>query len=349
MTGRLAVLLLAVPGGVLCAQEASLFIGATHARYADSLSGSAGFASARFDIGRGLRAARGDVAYSAFTNGGWALQAGTQATVLAGRGPFFGVAWGGSVNTYRDGTLNGSVAGGPLIAVGIGQSLGSVGLALGGGRRIDSTWLGLGSAVVRWQGTVAPGIAADAGVTTTMADTLRFADLSLGLRWSRTAFQATAVAGVRVGDLADGAWGSLELGWRPTRPVGVEVSAGRYPRDIVGFAQGWYAQAGLRLHVIAPSRAQPPVAIRRIDPGRVVLTVRVRGPVAALAVAGDWNGWVAVPLRRGGDGAWSVELPLAAGVYRYALASGDGWLLPDGIRGEDDGFGGRVATLVISP
>jgi len=348
VTRRLAALLLLVPGGFLRAQEASVLVGATHARYADSLAGSGGFASARFAVGDRLRALRTDLSYSAFTTGGWALQTGVQATILGGHGPFIGAALGGSVNTYSDGAPNGSIAGGPLIAIRVGPSLGSLGAAVGASRRIDSTWIGLGSVALRWQSSVTNETAVDLGVTGTAADTLRFADLAAGLRWARGPLAASGVVGVRVGDLADGMWGSVEVSWHPVHLVGVELAAGRYPRDIVGFAQGWYVQGGIRLYAADARRSRTtPVEIRRVDAHTVVLTVRVRNVGETLAIAGDWNGWTAVPMRRTRDAEWSVRLPLQAGVYRYALTSEGNWLLPKGVAGVDDGFGGRVGSLVI--
>jgi hypothetical protein len=347
---RLAALLLFVPGGFLRAQEASVLLGATHARYADSLAGSGGFGAARFVLGHRLRALRTDLSYSAFTTGGWALQAGGQATLLGGRGPFFGVALGGSINTYSDGAPNGSVAGGPLVAIRVGPSLGSIGAAVGASRRIDSTWIGLGSVAMRWQSGLTSETTIDLGVTGTAADTLRFVDLALGLHWTHGPLTTAGVAGVRVGDLADGMWATVDMNWHPVDPVGVEFAAGRYPRDIVGFAQGWYVQGGVRLYAInGPRRRAMPVEIRRVDARTVVVTVHVRRAIETLAIAGDWNGWTPVPMRHRQNDEWSVRLPLDAGVYQYALTSDGHWLLPDGVVGADDGFGGRVGTLVIRP
>jgi hypothetical protein len=346
---RLTPLLLLLPG-VSGAQEASVLLGATHARYADSLAGSGGFASARLALGSGLRAARTDLAYSVFAGGGWAFQLGGQATVLAGHGPFIGAALGGSANTYSDGTPNGSLVGGPLVAVRVGRSLGSLGASVGAGRRVDSTWIGLGSVGMHWQTNVTNEVSVDAGATATGADTLRFADLSLGLQWQRGGFAASGVGGVRVGDLADGTWAALEVSWHPVTPAAIELSAGRYPRDVVGFAKGWYVQGGLRLYAsAAPRERARPVEVRRIDAHSVILTIQVRRAVRTLAIAGDWNGWTGVPMQRVRGDRWTVRLPLAAGVYQYALTTDAGWLLPEGVAGADDGFGGRVGTLVIPP
>lgn len=339
-------LLLGVPA-LLRAQEASLFVGGARAQYAAEAAGSAAFAAARLTAGHRMQAGQLQVAYSAFTSGGWALQMDGQGTVLAGHGPFGGVAFAGVLNTYADGTPNGSAVGGPVVAFGRGRFLASLGAAAGAVRRIDSTWKSLGTATARWEASLGHGLAIDAGVTGTASDTLRMADLSLAGRWQGTMLRMAGVAGVRVGDLAGGLWGSVEAAWRPLEHASLEVAGGHYPRDLVGFTEGWYAQAGVRLFVSGRSPPRAAMELRRLDAGRVRLTVRVPRSITMLAVAGDWNRWLAIPMRRSRDGSWSADLPLASGVYHYALTTAGRWILPDGVEGVNDGFGGRVGILVV--
>jgi hypothetical protein len=67
-----------------------------------------------------------------------------------------------------------------------------------------------------------------------------------------------------------------------------------------------------------------------------------------LWVAGDFNGWMPVPMTREGDN-WVLRLALGPGVYRYSFRRGSSdWFVPasDPTR-RDDGFGGHVAVLVV--
>jgi hypothetical protein len=337
--------------GVVEAQEASILLGGSRAHYADSLDGTAGFVAGRISAGRGRQAGELDAAFSAYTDGGWALQVSGQSTLLwragRGRGPYLGLAGGGVLNLYEGGTPSGSFAIGPLVAVAAGRSFLSLGAVGGVLRRVDSTWSRLGSGAIRWQ-WVPPGVLSlDAGVTLTGADTNRLADLSLGLRVRSTPVQLTGVAGTRVGDLADGAWGSLEVVWHATPLVSLEAVAGRFPRDLAGFSEGFYAQAGLRFgtrRALGP--APPPLIVTAIGAGRVRVAVRYRRAVVALAITGSWNGWTEIPLRRD-SGWWVTELPIGPGVYRYALVADGVWRLPDGVKGVPDEFGGEVAQLIV--
>jgi hypothetical protein len=336
---------------VLEAQEGSLFVGGSRARYADSLDGTAAFAAGRLRAGHGLKAADLDAAFSAFTSGGWALQLTGQTTVLwrAGRsrGPYVGFAGGAALNAYQGGTPSGSFAAGLLVAVAAGSSYLSLGAAGGTVRRVDSTWSPLRSISARWQWAPAGVLSVDAGVTYTGSDTNRLADASLGFRTRAGAVRAAAVAGTRIGDLADGPWGSLELVWQTTPVVSIEASAGRFPQDLAGFSHGLYAQAGVRLATRgAGGPALPPLTVTPLDGGRVRVALRYRRPAATLAITGDWNGWTEVPLRHE-RGWWIVELVLPRGVHHFALVADGNWTLPDGVRGIADEFGGQVAQLIV--
>jgi hypothetical protein len=349
-----ALAALVVCPGLLRAQEASVFLGASHARYADSLSGTAGFAAVRLGTDTRLRAARLEGSYSRFANGGWALQLGGQTTALwpvAASGRIWaGVAAGAGLSDFEAGTASGTAAGGPLVVWRVRSSYLSLGATGGAVRRIDSTWHGLASGSLRWQWVPGGPVSLDLGVSGTAADTQRFADLSTALRLSAPTAQALLVLGARAGDLSDGLWGSVELGWSPVPRLRVETAAGRYPRDLTGFTDGFFAQAGVRLYARGSGR---PTAARRqaalvVEPGgegMVRVRVRLARAVAEAAIAGEWNAWTPVPLRREGR-EWVAELRLEPGMYRYAIMADGVWTLPDGVVGMDDGFGGKVGVLL---
>ena len=68
----------------------------------------------------------------------------------------------------------------------------------------------------------------------------------------------------------------------------------------------------------------------------------------SVAIAGDWNGWTAFPLRREASGRWSIELQLEPGVYKYSLLVDDQlWTIPEGAPTLPDEFGGEVGLLIV--
>lgn len=332
-------------------QDLSVTLGAARVRYADSLDGTAAALGARFGLGHGLRAVVFDGAFSRFDGGGWALQVAGQGSLLwsASRSLAMGVAAGAALNHYEAGTPSGTVAAGPLLTWRTRRSQAVIGVSAGAFRATDSAWAALGTGALQLHWAAAPGISVGAGVSGSLADTLRFADatlrLSLASHRVRTGFQG----GLRAGDLADGPWGSADLAWDVFGPVTLEAAAGRYPRDITGFTDGLYLQAGVRVYAFRPPGPppRPPVRVRRLDDRRVRLDLRYSPQTDSLLIAGDWNGWTPVALTRRGSDRWTIELDLTPGAHAFALLDGERWVLPRGMIGQDDGFGGRVGTLLV--
>ncbi|MDH4043164.1 MAG: glycogen-binding domain-containing protein [Gemmatimonadota bacterium] len=351
---RIALGALLACGLPLQAQEASAVIGGSHVRYADSLAGNAGFVSARLGVGRGLGGAQLDAAVSRFTDGGWALQVAGQGTILwsLGAGPWLaGVAAGAALNAVEAGPISGTGAAGPIVAVRTSRTQVVAGVSAGGFRTIDGLWAGLFSGSLRWYWAASSRITLDIGGSATGADTLRFVDFSAQWRLATGPMRTGILGGARVGDLTDGPWGSVDIALDVGGPVTVEASAGRYPRDVTGFTDGLYAQVGVRLFAArAPTPARmPPAAVdvRRLDARRVRITLRYAAPVSQLQIAGDWNAWIPAPLARRGSNTWVVDLDIPAGAHTYALVVDDTWVLPDGVTGVEDGFGGRVGILMV--
>jgi hypothetical protein len=187
-------------------------------------------------------------------------------------------------------------------------------------------------------------------VSATAADTQRFADLSAALRLASPTVRALLVLGARVGDLAANPWGSVEASWAPGAAIRVEAAAGRYPPDLTGFAEGYYAQAGIRVYARGSPRERRPPGLE-VGPerdGAVRLRVRLAQAASAAAIAGDWNAWDPVPMRPEGD-LWVVDLRLAPGLYHYAILADGIWTLPRDVAALDDELGGKVGVFVISP
>lgn len=148
-------------------------------------------------------------------------------------------------------------------------------------------------------------------------------------------------------DLAEASWGgglSVAAGARAAVWVMVQHDA---PDPLYWNAprRAWSVGVTQRLGGIrAASQSAPGV-----DAGGVVIRVPVSDvPEGALQVAGSFNGWTPVPMRREG-GEWVVRVPLTAGVYEYAFRSAAGtWFVPASLASRrDDGMGGHVAVLVV--
>lgn len=75
-----------------------------------------------------------------------------------------------------------------------------------------------------------------------------------------------------------------------------------------------------------------------------------RADLPSVAVAGSFNAWVPVAMKRTGD-VWTIALSLEPGTYQFAFQLSDGtWFVPDDAQGiVNDGFGQRNATLVVPP
>lgn len=327
-------------------------LGGSRVRYADSLDGTAGAVGARLVFGRGLRGASIDGAYSQFRDGGWAVQGAAQGTALwpVSGSLLLGFAAGVGVNDYQDGLASGTGAIGPMIAFRHSRTQFVVGASGGGFRTVDGVWSPIASGSLRGYWMPGRGVTFDAGVTGSLADSLRFVDVTAQVQFFVSRLRGRLLGGARAGDLADRPWGSAELAWDVAAPLTFEAAAGRYPQDITGFSDGLYAQVGVRLHFLRRSHpmARPPgVVVERVDGDRVRLLVRYRHQVETLRIAGDWSGWLPAAMTPRGHGEWAIEVTLPPGIYQYALLADGEWVLPDGVAGMDDGFGGSVARLLV--
>jgi hypothetical protein len=136
------------------------------------------------------------------------------------------------------------------------------------------------------------------------------------------------------------------------------AAAGRAGSDPVTSVPGArYFAVGLRLKVGAsvlpavPARtAADESAPFRIGPavaaGREIV---IQAPEAgAVELAGDFTDWKPVALRRWGEHAWRVLLPVPPGLHRLAVRiDGGEWHAPPGTRAIESEFGGQVAEVVV--
>jgi hypothetical protein len=99
----------------------------------------------------------------------------------------------------------------------------------------------------------------------------------------------------------------------------------------------------------APATA---VAARGAGAVQVVRFVLVAPAAAHVSLVGDFNAWDAerTPMRAsGGDGVWTVEVPVSAGRHVYAfVVDGTRWIAdPAAPLAPEDGFGSRNSVLVV--
>jgi hypothetical protein len=344
-----------VAGGLaaspLAAQQASIFMGGVHARYADSVTGTAGLLAARIGHTGRRFATLFDANFSRFATGEAAVQVAGQGVLTwpLSRAASIGILGLGTVSTFDGGNQSAILAGGPVLLVGFSQVGGSLRVGGGGVRRVDGSELSLLTGQARLDTKVTGNITLTTQAAATRAGALRFADFGGGLAWERPAFRVEAGIGARVGDLPDNPEWRVRVEVRPTGGTVLEAAAGAYPRDVSGFTSGGFASVGLRVAVPGrvPAVMRRAVAVQRLGQAKVKVSIAVPG-ARDVAIAGEWNAWTPAALQRDAAGRWSVELALAPGVYRFALlVNGDRWTVPDEIAAVPDEFGGKAALLVI--
>jgi hypothetical protein len=178
-----------------------------------------------------------------------------------------------------------------------------------------------------------------------------FTDVTASATLDRSRLQATVSATGRVS--SDWRWrgtGALFAAWRLADRVALEASVSGFLSDpFLGYPRAWTAGAGVRVHWGArPPRLLQPVLARRHGDS-VLVRVRFAGAVS-VALAGEWNGWTPLALRRIGADRWEGSLSLAPGTYRFSLVvDGSRWLVPPGVAAVSDDLGGTTGLLVVPP
>ena len=263
-----------------------------------------------------------------------------------------GLSAAGDANRIEGGTWNGQLSGGALGVLSMRRTLFSIGVSAGTATSVTDATVNTVSASSRLQHNLGQRVTISGGVVAAGADTIRYADVSMELAIVGAGFRASFGGGIRAGDLADDPWAHGHLEHDLTSRVTYELNVGRYPRDIVGFTDGLYLATGLRLRLSSDTRG--PTApdrsfiVEQLGDNLVRVELTYSENVATLEIVGAWNGWLPLPLQKQAGGKWSIELPLAPGIYQYAImANGSVWTVPDGVPSEPDDFGGEVATLVV--
>ena len=345
----------------LLAQDLTVEAGGLHARYADSVSGTAGHVGMRLDLVSRRASATLDAGLSRFTSGETVSQVAGRGSVFATSSRRFalGLQWGAEWDQLGSDTWVGTASVGPLVGLGSDVFTAAAGGAVGGLRRLDGSSLTIGSAGLMVEARVTEALAIQAAGNVTMSDTAAYADFTATLQARHQGLSLFLFGGARAGDLSDDPWGQVRVHYIFASWAAVEGAAGRYPRDLMGFTDGAFGTLGIRLSLLGSVRAPgvtkpttvppPPLRVDAMPDGQRRITVRYAHAVRQqLEIAGNWNGWMPVPLERGGRDTWSVVLRLTPGLYQYQLiVDGDTWTIPDGAPWVPDEFGGRVGLMVV--
>jgi hypothetical protein len=354
----------------------SLDLGGSHVRYGDSVAASAATLSpaARVEWDHATLGADGSL--SQFS-GGWSTQGFLSASLYTPTlGAFLGElsgTTGGSA--HNDGARTGQ-------SLGVGRLHFMRGRwGVWGGAGVGTTWDGghwsrietTEAAVWSYVGAAT----ALASVTPTrVADSIRYADAELALRFELPAADLGVSGGLRSGDrlpALDGnakSWGSLTLtAWVAPR-LALLASAGSYPVDYTqGFPGGRFFSVGVRLGT-RPARhgqggwslsedARRSTAARASRGGVIEFRLttatdgrrlfRVDAPRAhSVEISGDFTDWQPIAMTKGSDGWWSVALPVRRGTYEVNLRiDGARWVVPPGLTEVRDEFGGTVGVLSV--
>ena len=371
---RAATGLVLVAAAPLAAQQvrSSLVVSGLRIRYADAIDVTAmTLAPTVTRIGeRSVLGASGSLSQPSV--GPWSAQGQLDGSYFTtGAGPL-----GGELSAVAGGSrTEDGVGSGQLRAVARAHVAGSrVGAWAGAG--VGTASDGLTSRGTRLTEVGAWAQGASFGVVATLAptvaaDTVRFTDAQLSLRWRGTRAEFDGALGWRSSRRGLAAaedpdsWASASASLRVTRRLAVVASGGTYPLDpLQGLPAGRFASIGLRLtgpgsgptdefaretREVARDRLVRDgigtLAVRRRGDGRYELRVRVAG-ADRVELTGDLTAWTPVPMRPQADGWWTLAVDAAPGTYELTVRrDGRAWVVPPGLTERRDEFGG-VSGLV---
>ena len=375
---------LAVPALFYCAGSAhaqraaaSVDVGAVALRYADTVNATAAALTPdlRIDWSQGIAEALGTL--SQFAGGGWSAQGVVSASLFTPRSRgFFGELTGSAGgSTHQDATRTGEA----LANARIHFARSASGAFVGG--EGGTTWDGSG-----WRRVLLGEIGAwadfQAGTAllrvspASVDDSAKYVDGQLSLTWTRERLDVSALAATRWGSrlpfdpAGTRTWASVAVTAWATPVFGIVGAGGTYPVDPTqGFPGGRFISLGIRLasgrrnalnastspgietaRIEVPGTASAAADVFRAEarPQGVVLLM-VHAPSAGrVEINGDFSGWTPVDLERTSEGWWTRALPIAPGKYEMNLrVDGGSWIVPPGLLGMKDEFGGSVGLLVV--
>ena len=340
------------------AQEVSVLLGGVHTEYADSITGDAGTVSLRLGGSSTRAIGVADASFTQFVEGGFVTQGSAYGTFLLNNpnwsGPNLVLAGGLDGNYIEGGSVSGGGSIGPVLAVAHRSLLTTLGASVGAVRSVAEISFVTGTANLKTRLNFPGGFSLAGGAVAVAGDTLQYIDGTLELGYDNRRLRSILLGGARAGDLSNDPWFQVRVDFMLVPTALLEFAFGSYPRDLVGFEQGTYASAGLRINLSASARAPyrapppPPLSVRRQEDGRTRIVVHYPQSADRVEIAGDWTEWDPVRMTAVAPDVWEVFTSLEPGFYKYSLiVDGGDWTLPDGVPSEPDGFGGRVGLLVV--
>jgi len=350
---------LAAAAPAAAAQQLSFRLGGVRASYANAVSGSAGMASARLTWDQSHFVAALDGSYARFAAGWWAAQASGSfyGIRLVGARSGIGLRADGEAGRVSDGAWSGILSVGPVGSVLAGNAVLSAGVGVGAVRRVDSAFSGLLSGNLRARADVGP-LTISGALEATHARGIDFADATAEAAYRVGRVTIGGLLGARAGTLGGKPWLQGQVAWRVAPWMTLDAQVGSYPRDLSGFTSGsfvsigaWVRPWGRRTDTRLPGAYRGTdgrsVTIESAEPGRERVTFVVPG-AREVAIAGEWNEWTPVALKRLGGERWQANVALGKGAHRFSLlVDGDRWVVPSGVPSLPDSFGGTVGLLVV--
>lgn len=102
--------------------------------------------------------------------------------------------------------------------------------------------------------------------------------------------------------------------------------------------------------VVTPPEGEPvaeDLELEDLADGRVRLSL-ILPRARSAELMGDLTEWIPVPLRRVGEGRFTIVIAVPPGVHRLNIrADGGPWRVPPRLTAVDDGFGGQVGLLIV--
>jgi hypothetical protein len=203
------------------------------------------------------------------------------------------------------------------------------------------------------------------------ADT-NYLDVVGTARFRDASIEITGTAGFRTLSEGggEGAYGEIHAQVPIGRRFAALASGGRYPSDPVrGVIAANYVSAGVRVNISGrrtrsarlvsdallaeiEERETRYVGEARfeIEPSTTELRVIriVTYATESVEISGDFTDWQPVPLLRADGNRWEIAWRIPAGVHRVNVRlNGLEWIVPRGLRVEEDEFGGAVGILVV--
>ena len=342
----------------LAAQEVSVLLGGVHTEYADSITGDAGTVSLRLGGSSARAIGVADASFTHFVDGGFVTQGSAYGTWLLTKpnwnGPNLVLAGGLDGNYIEQGSVSGGGSIGPVLAVAHKSLLTTLGASVGFVRSVAETTFVSGTANLKARFNFPGGFSLAGGAVAVAGDTLRYVDGILELGFDNRRLSSMIVGGARTGDLENDPWLQVRVNFMLVPTALLEFAFGSYPRDLVGFEQGTYGSAGLRINLSASARAPyraplpPALSVRRQDDGSTRIVIHYPQSAERIELAGDWTNWDPVRMNMVAPDVWEVITAQEPGIYRYSIiVDGENWTLPDGVPSEPDGFGGEVGLLIV--